>query len=130
MIGLETAQPYITKLNATETPEPVVATLKVDSLVKDVISENIIAQTLWGNQNNVIHVGGHLDSVPAGPGVNDDGSGSATVAELLVQLAKFKPSKNAVRFSWWTNEEIGLIGSQYYVDSLTDAEKKKIAFLQ
>ncbi|KAH7334530.1 aminopeptidase Y [Rhizoctonia solani] len=124
MIGLEAAQSYIAKLNASE---PVSATLKVDSLVKDVISENIIAQTLWGNQNNVIHVGGHLDSVPAGPGVNDDGSGSATVAELLVQLAKFKPSKNAVRFSWWTNEEIGLIGSQYYVDSLSEAEKKKIA---
>ncbi|KEP49039.1 aminopeptidase Y [Rhizoctonia solani 123E] len=127
MIGLEAAQPYIAKLNASETPELVSATLKVDSLVKDVISENIIAQTVWGNQNNVIHVGGHLDSVPAGPGVNDDGSGSATVAELLIQLAKFKPSKNAVRFSWWTNEEIGLIGSQYYVDSLSEAEKKKIA---
>ncbi|ELU37922.1 aminopeptidase Y [Rhizoctonia solani AG-1 IA] len=127
MIGLEAAEPFIARLNASESSGPVVATLKVDSLVKDVISENIIAQTLWGNQNNVIHVGGHLDSVPAGPGVNDDGSGSATVAELLVQLAKFKPSKNAVRFSWWTNEEIGLIGSQYYVDSLSDAEKKKIA---
>ncbi|CUA77971.1 aminopeptidase Y [Rhizoctonia solani] len=124
MIGLEAAQPYIARLNASES---VSATLKVDSVVKDVISENIIAQTLWGNQSNVIHVGGHLDSVPAGPGVNDDGSGSATVAELLVQLAKFKPSKNAVRFSWWTNEEIGLIGSQYYVDSLSEAEKKKIA---
>ncbi|KDN40567.1 hypothetical protein RSAG8_08039, partial [Rhizoctonia solani AG-8 WAC10335] len=121
MIGLEAAQPYIAKLSGTEDPELVSATLKVDSLVKDVISENIIAQTGWGNQNNVIHVGAHLDSVPAGPGVNDDGSGSATVAELLVQLAKFKSSKNAVRFSWWTNEEIGLIGSQYYVDSLSDA---------
>ncbi|CAE6354650.1 unnamed protein product [Rhizoctonia solani] len=148
MIGLEAAEPFIARLNASESSGPVVATLKVDSLVKDVISENIIAQTLWGNQNNVIHVGGHLDSVPAGPGVNDDGSGSATVAELLVQLAKFKPSKNAVRFSWWTNEgkstleykiEVQLMriyeqklesifsGSQYYVDSLSDAEKKKIA---
>ncbi|KAF8756250.1 peptidase M28 family [Rhizoctonia solani] len=148
MIGFEAAEPFIARLNASESSGPVVATLKVDSLVKDVISENIIAQTLWGNQNNVIHVGGHLDSVPAGPGVNDDGSGSATVAELLVQLAKFKPSKNAVRFSWWTNEgrstleykiEVQLMriyeqklesifsGSQYYVDSLSDAEKKKIA---
>ncbi|KAG8680962.1 Leucyl aminopeptidase yscIV, partial [Ceratobasidium sp. 395] len=113
-------------LNGT-TSEIVPATVKVDSLVKDVVSENIIAQTFWGNQSNVIHVGGHLDSVPAGPGVNDDGSGSATVAELLVQLAKFKSSRNAVRFSWWTNEEIGLIGSQYYVDSLSAAEKAKIA---
>ncbi|KAG9124637.1 hypothetical protein FRC07_010832 [Ceratobasidium sp. 392] len=125
-IGLETAQPFITRLNGT-TSEAVSATVKVDSLVKDVVSENIIAQTFWGNQSNVIHVGGHLDSVPAGPGVNDDGSGSATVAELLVQLARFKPSRNAVRFSWWTNEEIGLIGSQYYVDSLSAAEKAKIA---
>ncbi|QRV83392.1 Peptidase family M28 protein [Ceratobasidium sp. AG-Ba] len=126
MIGLETAQPFLEKLNGTSS-EAVSATLKVDSLVEDVISENIIAQTTWGNQSNVIHVGGHLDSVPAGPGVNDDGSGSATVAELLVQLAKFKPSRNAVRFSWWTNEELGNSGSQYYVDSLSAAEKAKIA---
>ncbi|KAG9076315.1 hypothetical protein FS749_011925, partial [Ceratobasidium sp. UAMH 11750] len=125
-IGLETAQPFIARLNGT-TSEAISATVNVDSLVKDVVSENIIAQTIWGNPSNVIHVGGHLDSVPAGPGVNDDGSGSATVAELLVQLAKFKPSRNAVRFSWWTNEEIGLIGSQYYVDSLSAAEKAKIA---
>ncbi|KAG9081822.1 hypothetical protein FS749_007358 [Ceratobasidium sp. UAMH 11750] len=102
-IGLETAQPFIARLNGTMS-QAISATVKVDSLVKDVISDNIIAQTVWGNQSNVIHVGGHLDSVPAGPGVNDDGSGSATVAELLVQLAKFKPSRNAVRFSWWTNE--------------------------
>lgn len=125
MIGLEAAQTFLGRFNGTG--PAVIATLKVDSLIKDVVSENIIAQTIWGNQSNVIHVGAHLDSVPAGPGVNDDGSGSATVAELLVQLVKFKPSKNAVRFSWWTNEEIGLIGSQYYVDSLSAAEKAKIA---
>ncbi|KAF8603993.1 Zn-dependent exopeptidase [Ceratobasidium sp. AG-I] len=125
IIGLETAQPFVARLNGTGAA--ITATVKVDSLIKDVISENIIAQTIWGNQSNVIHIGAHLDSVPAGPGVNDDGSGSATVAELLVQLVKFRPSKNAVRFSWWTNEEIGLVGSQYYVDSLSDAEKAKIA---
>ncbi|CUA76403.1 aminopeptidase Y [Rhizoctonia solani] len=132
-IGLENAQPYIAKLNQTSTPgEPVTVALKIDSAVRDV-SDNIIAQTTWGNQSNVIHIGSHLDSVPAGPGLNDNGSGSATVAELLVQLAKFKPSNNAVRFSWWVyegeNQETGSgsSGSQGYVDSLSEDEKK-IAF--
>jgi Zn-dependent M28 family amino/carboxypeptidase len=46
--------------------------------------------------------------------------------ELAVQLAKYK-LKNAVRFAWWTAEEFGLVGSEYYVEKLPEAERKKIA---
>jgi Zn-dependent M28 family amino/carboxypeptidase len=57
--------------------------------------------------------------VPAGPGINDNGSGSATDLELAIQVAKLglKP-KRALRFAFWGAEEEGLLGSQHYVDSL------------
>lgn len=53
-------------------------------------------------------------------------AGSITVLELAIQLAKYK-LKNAVRFAWWTAEEYGLVGSEYYVENLPEAERKKIA---
>jgi carboxypeptidase Q len=53
-------------------------------------------------------------------------TGSVTILELAIQLAKYK-LKNAVRFAWWTAEEYGLVGSEYYVENLPEAERKKIA---
>ena len=70
--------------------------------------------------------GAHLDSVPAGPGINDNGSGSAALLELAQQLAKLKP-ENTLRFAWWGGEEEGLIGSTAYVDDLSAAESDRIA---
>ncbi len=62
--------------------------------------------------------GAHLDSVPEGPGINDNGSGSATLLETALQMAELGiEPRNTVRFAWWGAEEAGLIGSQYYVDS-------------
>ncbi|KAF8753272.1 aminopeptidase [Rhizoctonia solani] len=89
-------------------------------------SSNVIATSKAGNQSNVVFIGSHLDSVTAGAGINDNGSGSITVLELAIQLAKYK-LKNAVRFAWWTAEEYGLVGSEYYVENLPEAERKKIA---
>lgn len=78
------------------------ATVKVDITNEYRTSDNVIAQTKYGDKDKVVFIGAHLDSVPAGPGINDDGSGTGTAAELLKQLAGFKKSKNAVRFAWWT----------------------------
>ncbi|KAG8925564.1 Leucyl aminopeptidase yscIV [Tulasnella sp. 418] len=128
MISLEDATPLVARLNSS-TPETIQAALSVQSQVKNVYSANVIAQTRWGNDKKVIQIGAHLDSVPAGPGINDDGSGSATVLELAKQLSLFIPPRdaNAVRFSWWTAEEIGLVGSAAYVASLSQVERDKIA---
>ena len=71
-------------------------------------------------------VGAHLDSVTAGPGINDNGSGSAAILETAIQMAKVKP-RNKVRFAWWSAEESGLVGSTRYVASLSQAELDKIA---
>ena len=65
--------------------------------------------------------GAHLDSVQEGAGINDNGSGSAALLEVALQMAKVKPN-NAVRFAWWGAEEEGLLGSEYYVGQLSDAE--------
>lgn len=93
---------------------------------------NVIADTLDGDQSSTIVIGSHLDSVPAGPGINDNGSGSSTNLELAIQLFQFltqSSSKlvNRVRFAWWGAEERGLLGSTYYVKNLNSSELSKIA---
>ena len=74
----------------------------------------------------MIVVGAHLDSVGVGPGINDNGSGSATILEIAEQMTKVKP-RNKVRFMWFGAEEHGLLGSEAYVASLSEAERAQIA---
>jgi Zn-dependent M28 family amino/carboxypeptidase len=87
----------------------------------------VIAETKKGDPNHVVLAGAHLDSVPAGPGINDDGSGTAWQLELAEQLAKpGTPPRNKIRFMWFGGEEQGLVGSQYYAARLSQAEIDKI----
>lgn len=79
---------------------------------------NVIAETRRGNPDRVVMAGAHLDGVEEGPGMNDNGSGSATLLELAEKLAKVKKLRNQVRFAWWGAEELGLLGAQQYVDDL------------
>ena len=87
---------------------------------------NVIAELPGTNTNNVVMAGAHLDSVGDGPGINDNGSGSAAILETALMMAKVKP-ENTIRFAWWGAEEEGLIGSRAYVDGLSTAEKDRIA---
>jgi Zn-dependent M28 family amino/carboxypeptidase len=87
---------------------------------------NVIAEKTGANDDNVVMAGAHLDSVLAGPGINDNGSGSAAILEVAEQLAKVK-TQNTVRFAWWGAEESGLVGSTNYVNGLSQAEKDRIA---
>lgn len=81
---------------------------------------NIVAETSTGRADNVVMMGAHLDSVSDGPGINDNGSGSASILETAVQLAKVNKLNNQVRFAWWGAEELGLLGSEHYVSDLVD----------
>jgi len=82
---------------------------------------NVVAETPRGDPNHMVLLGAHLDSVPAGPGVNDDGSGMSFQLELAEQLAKAgSPPRNKIRFLWFGGEEDGLVGSQYYAAHLSD----------
>ncbi|MBL1109656.1 M28 family peptidase [Streptomyces sp. 5-8] len=88
---------------------------------------NLIAEWPQGDASKVYMFGSHLDSVSAGPGINDNGSGSATLLEVALKLAETSPSMAArVRFGWWTDEEQGLNGSDFYVRSLTSAQRSAI----
>jgi len=105
-------------------------TLDVSSHVETVESFNVIAETRQGRDDNVVMLGAHLDSVEEGPGINDNGTGSATILEVAVQLAKSHAHhNNTVRFAWWGAEEAGLEGSTAYVDELAtqDGELDRIA---
>jgi Zn-dependent M28 family amino/carboxypeptidase len=87
---------------------------------------NVLAETPGGDADNIVMAGAHLDSVGAGPGINDNGSGSAAILEIAEQMTKVKPT-NKVRFALWGAEESGLVGSNFYVDSLSEADRAKIA---
>ncbi|HEY6886595.1 MAG TPA: M28 family peptidase [Solirubrobacter sp.] len=89
-------------------------------------TENVIAETRGGDPKKVVVVGAHLDSVGPGPGINDNGSGSAALVEFAQQLRGVNP-KNKIRFIWFSAEESGLLGSQAYIDSLPETERSKIA---
>jgi Zn-dependent M28 family amino/carboxypeptidase len=99
--------------------------------------DNVIASSRQGNRSKRVVVGGHLDSVPAGPGINDNGSGVSSILEIAEQIAKLdkrkgkgkkkQPAiKNQLQFAFWGAEEAGLIGSDQYVAQLTDEEREDI----
>jgi Zn-dependent M28 family amino/carboxypeptidase len=89
-------------------------------------STNVVAYGRSGNPRNVVVVGAHLDSVAAGPGINDNGSGSAVVLEAAERLSSLRP-RNRLRFVWWGAEELGLLGSRHYVGRLSASARRNIA---
>ncbi|MGW4794376.1 M28 family metallopeptidase [Nonomuraea sp. NPDC004297] len=99
--------------------------LKVDADLVLGTNDNVLAESRTGDPRNVVMVGGHLDSVPEGPGINDNGSGSAAILEIAEEMAGL-PVKNKVRFAFWAGEELGLLGADQYVDSLTEAQRDRI----
>jgi len=87
---------------------------------------NVIAELPGKNEDNVVMAGAHLDSVTEGPGINDNGSGSAALLESALLMANLNP-ENTLRFAWWAGEEQGLLGSADYVAGLSQAERYRIA---
>ncbi|KAK6333296.1 hypothetical protein TWF718_011115 [Orbilia javanica] len=121
-ISREDALPILEKLKAGEEID---GSAYINSEVNVIKTKNVIAQTVLGDPDNCVMLGGHSDSVEEGPGVNDDGSGSMTLLEVAVQLTKFSVN-NCVRFAWWSGEEEGLLGSTWYALHLTAEENQKI----
>jgi hypothetical protein len=87
---------------------------------------NVIAELPGKNADNVVMAGAHLDSVTEGPGIQDNGSGSAALLETALLMANLNP-ENTLRFGWWAAEEQGLVGSADYVAGLSQAERDRIA---
>ncbi|MFO7253074.1 MAG: M20/M25/M40 family metallo-hydrolase [Actinomycetes bacterium] len=88
-------------------------------------THNVIAESRHGDADKVVMLGAHLDSVPEGPGMNDNASGAAAVLAVAEALGGTKTA-NRLRFAWWGAEELGLIGSTHYVQTLSDEERERI----
>ncbi|WP_328300115.1 M28 family metallopeptidase [Streptomyces sp. NBC_00435] len=115
------------KLAAEAAAGPVSVTLDIREFRESRKTYNVVAETRGGDENNTVFLGAHLDSVKAGPGINDNGSGSAGILQVAQRLASSQSKiKNKVKFAWWSAEEFGLLGSEAYVDGLTDAQRKQI----
>jgi Zn-dependent M28 family amino/carboxypeptidase len=88
---------------------------------------NVLAETPGGRSDRVVVVGAHLDSVSAGPGINDNGSGSATILEIAEEISELGITpRNKIRFAFWGAEESGLLGSEFYVSQLSTRDIKNI----
>jgi len=108
------------------TGEDVTVDMFAETIADERVATNVIAETPWGDPDNVVMVGAHLDSVPEGPGINDNGSGSAAVLDVALALRNAR-TPNKVRYAWWGAEEFGLLGSDEYVYGLSDEERDDIA---
>lgn len=97
---------------------PVVMNFVLDKTIEERETFNVLAETDTGRDDNVVMMGAHLDSVGDGPGINDNGSGTAGILETAVQLGKVNKLNNKVRFAFWGAEELGLLGSNHYVADL------------
>jgi Zn-dependent M28 family amino/carboxypeptidase len=101
--------------------------VRTDTSSENRETANIIGETGGGAADRVVVVGAHLDSVPQGPGINDNGSGTATILELAIQMSRLGIAPvNRLRFAFWGAEEWGLLGSAHYVDQLPEEERKQI----
>ncbi|TQV90945.1 peptidase-like protein [Cordyceps javanica] len=125
LVHRDVGEGWKTRLSAGEDLK---VTLTIDAIFEQRPGWNVISETKQGDPNNVVMLGAHLDSVQAGPGINDDGSGTAALLEIVTSFQKYTGFKNKIRFAWWGAEELGLVGSLYYTSRLSEAEKDKIKF--
>ena len=107
-------------------PEGTEVSIEVEASAPRQESQNLIAETPGGSGDRVVMAGGHLDSVPGGPGINDNGSGTAALIEAAEAIGR-RPAGARVRFAFWGAEEVGLAGSRHYVRSLSRAERRGVA---
>jgi Zn-dependent M28 family amino/carboxypeptidase len=93
--------------------------LSVETMIQDRLTANVLAERQGSGEfaDEVVMMGGHLDSVIDGPGINDNGSGTMTIVEIARQLADAAPTQRTVRFAFWAAEELGLYGSYNWATS-------------
>jgi Zn-dependent M28 family amino/carboxypeptidase len=111
--------------------EGVTLRVSVDGFINEnVKTNNVIAETPGGRTDRTVVVGGHLDSVYAGPGINDDGSGVSTMLETAEEMHELGITpENKMRFIFFSGEEQGLLGSDYYVSQLTKKQIQDISVM-
>jgi Zn-dependent M28 family amino/carboxypeptidase len=108
------------------TPLPVM-NISIQALVQENAPDyNVIAESKGGDKNHVVVVDAHLDAI-YGAGMLDNASGSATILDIAEQMKNVTP-KNKLRFIWFGGEELGLLGSHYYVNNLSKTDLSHIGY--
>jgi Zn-dependent M28 family amino/carboxypeptidase len=124
MVDYQIGLDYYTQYNAGQLPK---AHLDVQTIHDPYRPDyNVIADSPLGDPDHVVVVEGHLDAI-YGAGMLDSASGSATMLEVGLKMAQ-TPTRNRLRYVWFGGEELGLYGSDFYVNNLTDAEAARIVF--
>jgi Zn-dependent M28 family amino/carboxypeptidase len=100
--------------------------VRVDGVSEQRTARNVIGELAGTAQDRVVMAGAHLDSVAAGPGLNDDGSGVATLLALANRIGAGPRPAATLRLGFWTAEELGLYGSRAYVRGLSASERGRI----
>jgi hypothetical protein len=101
--------------------------LSIDAVVQPNADDyNVIAESKGGDKNHVLVVDAHLDAI-YGAGMLDNASGSATILDIAQKMKNVNPL-NKLRFIWFGGEELGLLGSEYYVNNLTPTEASHIGY--
>lgn len=110
---------------AARIPTGLALTLTTRTLRPWALTHNVLADLPSATPTPITLLGAHLDSVPGTAGMNDNGSGTAALLETALQMAKVRP-QNTLRFAFWGGEEIGLLGSNQYVENLSAAQQQQI----
>src|SRR3954466_10881110 len=109
--------------NLAQAGTPATMHFKSDNNLTLRIDYDIMAETPGGDPTRVLQVGAHIDGVAAGPGINDDGSGTAMNLTIAHQIMKLGiPLKYKIRFGWFSGEEQGLFGSTFFVNQLNSLQ--------
>ena len=99
----------------------------IQTLIEMRRTSNVFAETPTGRRDRVVMAGAHLDSVTEGPGIQDNGTGSAALIEIAEEISELGiEPRNRLRFAWWGAEEAGLVGSEHYVEGLTNRQRNNI----
>ena len=107
-------------------PAPVMS-IAIPAIVKPGADDwNVIAESKGGDKNHVLVVDAHLDAI-YGAGMLDNASGSATILDIAQKMKNVNPL-NKLRFIWFGGEELGLLGSEYYINNLTSTEASHIGY--
>ena len=122
-IGIPVVLVSLTALG--DTAEGIAVSITVDAVSRKELTDNVIAETPGGSGDTIVMAGAHLDSVEGGPGINDNGSGVATLVEAAEAIGP-KPPGAKMRLAFWAAEELGLLGSRRYVTSLEASERRRI----
>ena len=108
------------------TPLPVMSIVIQANVQENAPDYNVIAESKGGDKNHVLVVDAHLDAI-YGAGMLDNASGSATILEIAEQMKNVTP-KNKLRFIWFGGEELGLLGSHYYINNLSKTDLSHIGY--